>query len=148
LQCYIGEFVKSNILALFFLTSFSAVALAQAIPPPSGLPPPPDPRIMQLQTRLNVINQVQQSLYQQFQMLQELRRNEIMGTYPQVLPGGGLSNLPPISYDDTVRMQRERQERLQKYERDLDELYAQYAELDEQKKAVLDELLELGKARE
>jgi len=103
---------------------------------------------MQLQTRLNVINQVQQSLYQQFQMLQELRRNEIMGTYPQVLPGGGLSNLPPISYDDTVRMQRERQERLQKYERDLDELYAQYAELDEQKKAVLDELLELGKARE
>lgn len=133
--------MKSNILALFFLASFSTVAFGQGIPPP-------DPRIMELQARLNAVNQVQQSLYQQFQMIQELRRNEIMGTYPQVLPGGGLSNLPPINYDDTVRLQRERQERLQRYERDLDELYARYAELDEQKKAILDELLDFSNPQE
>lgn len=87
-------------------------------------------------------------MYQQFQMLQEMRRNEIAGTFPQVLPGGGLSNLPPISYDETVRLQRERQDRLQRYERDLNELYARYAELDEQKKAILDEIVELAKPEE
>ena len=81
-------------------------------------------------------------------MIQELRRNELAGTYPQVLPGGGLSNLPPINYDETVRLQQERQDRLQRYERDLDELYARYAELDEQKRAILDELLELSNPQE
>lgn len=103
---------------------------------------------MQLQSRLNAINQAQQSLYQQFQMLQEMRRNEITGTFPQVLPGSGLNNQPPINYDDMVRQQRERQDRLQRYERDLDDLYARYSELDAQKKTVLDELVELGKPQE
>ncbi|HET7061131.1 MAG TPA: hypothetical protein VFI43_03025 [Nitrosospira sp.] len=142
--------MKSSILTLFFLLTFSSIASAQAIPPPDPRSPPrpQDVRIAQLQTRLNAINQAQQSMYQQFQMLQEMRRNEIAGTFPQVLPGGGLSNLPPISYDETVRLQRERQDRLQRYERDLDELYARYAELDEQKKAILDEIVELAKPEE
>jgi hypothetical protein len=147
---YIGRIVKANIFAFFFLASFSTVAFAQAIPPPDPRSPPrpQDVRIAQLQTRLNAINQAEQSMYQQFQMLQEMRRNEIAGTFPQVLPGGGLSNLPPINYDETVRLQRERQERLQRYERDLNELYARYAELDEQKKAILDEIVELAKPEE
>jgi hypothetical protein len=140
--------VKSSILALFFLASFSTVAFGQVAPPPEPGLRLPDPRIIELQTRLNAVNQVQQSLYQQFQMIQELRRNELAGIYPQVLPGGGLSNLPPINYDETVRLQQERQDRLQRYERDLDELYARYAELDEQKRAILDELLELSKPQE
>ena len=81
-------------------------------------------------------------------MVQEMRRNEIAGTYPQVLPGSGLSNLPPISYDDMVRLQRERQDRLNRYERDLDDIYSRYAELDEQKNAIIDELIELGNPTE
>jgi len=134
-----------------FLVSFCNLALAQAIPPPPDLKGgvrPPDPRILQLEIELNSINQAQQSLVQQFQMVQEMRRNEIAGTLPQVLPGGGLSNLPPPSYDDTVRLQREREDRIQQYTRDLDELYSRYSELNEQKKAVIDQLMELSKARE
>jgi hypothetical protein len=142
--------VKLNVLALFLLAVLSSGVFAQPIPLPDARPAlrPQDVQIMQLQSRLNAINQAQQSLYQQFQMLQEMRRNEIAGTFPQVMPGSGLNNQPPINYDDMVRQQRERQDRLQRYERDLDDLYARYSDLDAQKKTVLDELVELGKPQE
>ena len=39
-----------------------------------------DPRITQLEMALNHVSQEQQSVYQQFQMLQELRRNEMQDT--------------------------------------------------------------------
>jgi hypothetical protein len=104
-----------------------------------------DPRITQLEMALNHVSQEQQSVYQQFQMLQELRRNEIQDSNPLVQGMGGVKDMPPISYDDSIAQQRERKERFNQHTRDLDRLYARYAELGEQKKVILDQLRELAK---
>ena len=64
--------------------------------------------------------------------------------YPYAM--GGLKDNAPVSYDDTVRLQRERQERIEQYTRDLKRFYARYAELGEQKRVLLDQLMELTKA--
>ena len=53
--------------------------------------------------------------------------------------------MPPISYDESIAQQRERKERFNQHTRDLDRLYARYAELGEQKKVILDQLRELAK---
>ena len=58
---------------------------------------------------------------------------------------GGMNSNPPLSYDENVRLQRERQERIQQYTRDLTDLYSRYSELEEQKRAVLGQLMELTK---
>jgi len=144
----------------FFLFSLSTFVSAQTVPGPDGkgrFPTPPDPRVIQLEITLNQLNQAQQSVYQQFQMVQELRRNEtqidppqaVLNTSPSEAPysmGGGNSN-PSLNYDENVRLQRERQERLRQYTRDLTDLYARYSELEEQKRAVLGQLMELTKGQ-
>jgi hypothetical protein len=60
----------------FFLFSLSTFVSAQTVPGPDGkgrFQAPPDPRVIQLEITLNQLNQAQQSVYQQFQMVQELR---------------------------------------------------------------------------
>ena len=104
-----------------------------------------DPRITQLEMALSHVSQEQQSVYQQFQMLQELRRNEIQDSNPLIQGMGGVKDMPPISYDESISLQRERKERFNQHTRDLDRLYARYAELGEQKKVILDQLRELAK---
>lgn len=151
--------MKPIILALFLLGSgLGDSALAQIVsnPYPKIPSPVPNPRMAQLETALNHVQQEQQAVYQQFQMTQELRRNEIQENYPQAIQTphsmmqapyamGGLKDNPPQSYDDNVRMQRERQERIEQYTRDLNRLYSRYAELGEQKRVLLDQLMELAK---
>ena len=55
-----------------------------------------DPRIAQLEMALNHVSQEQQSVYQQFQMLQELRRNETQDVNQLILRdmGGGKGYAP------------------------------------------------------
>ncbi len=139
----------------FFLFSLSTFIPAQTVPAPDGKGrfPAPDPRVIQLEITLNQLNQAQQSVYQQFQMVQELRRNETQVIPPQAVLNtspaqgsytmGGVNPNPPLSYDENVRLQRERQERIQQYTRDLNDLYSRYSELEEQKRAVLGQLMEL-----
>lgn len=156
--------MKPIILVLFLLgSSLAGPALAQTASnpypkttPPITIPPTTNPRVAELEMALNQVQQEQQAVYQQFQMTQELRRNEIQENYPQAIQTpnstmqapytmGGLKDNPPQSYDDNVRMQRERQERIEQYARDLNRLYSRYAELGEQKRVLLDQLMELTK---
>ncbi|HEV7929887.1 MAG TPA: hypothetical protein VGP12_07115 [Nitrosospira sp.] len=105
-----------------------------------------DPRIAQLEMALSHVSQEQQSVYQQFQMLQEMRRSEIQDINPLVMQDmGGVKDMPPITYDDSIKVQRERKERFQQHARELDRLYARYSELGEQKRAILEQLRELAK---
>ena len=143
--------MKPIILALLVISSgLAGLALAQTAP---SLPKQ-DPRIAQLEMALNQVQQEQQAVYQQFQMTQELRRNDIQENFPQSIQTpnstmqapyamGGLKDNPPLSYDDNVRLQRERQERIEQYTRDLKRFYARYAEFGEQKRVLLDQLMEL-----
>jgi len=152
--------MRHLIIALFLLTSnLAGSALAQpALNPDSKASnPAPDPEMARLEAVLNHVNQEQRAVYQQFQMTQELRRNEMQEGYPSmqapstIVQGfyvaGGLKDNPPQSYDDNVRLLRERQERIQQYTQDLDRLYARYAELGEQKKVLLDQLMELARTQ-
>ena len=126
-----------------FSWCLSGPAMAQSVP---SVERKVDPRIAQLEMALSHVSQEQQSVYQQFQMLQELRRNETQDANMLVTQDmGGVKDMPPISYDDSIRLQRERKERFQQQSRDLDRLYARYAELGEQKKVILDQLRELAK---
>jgi hypothetical protein len=136
--------MKPAIFVVFvFSCCLTGVVMAQAAP---NMERKVDPRITQLEMALNHVSQEQQSVYQQFQMLQELRRNETQDANMLVTQDmGGVKDMPPISYDDSIRLQRERKERFQQQSRDLDRLYARYAELGEQKKVILDQLRELAK---
>ncbi len=137
--------MKPAIFAVFvFSCCLTGMVMAQGAAP--NMDRKVDPRVTQLEMALNHVSQEQQSVYQQFQMLQELRRNETQDANMLVTQDmGGVKDMPPISYDDSIRLQRERKERFQQQSRDLDRLYARYAELGEQKKVILDQLRELAK---
>jgi hypothetical protein len=137
--------MKPAIFAVFvFSCCLTGIVMAQGAAP--NMDRKVDPRVTQLEMALNHVSQEQQSVYQQFQMLQELRRNETQDANMLVTQDmGGVKDMPPISYDDSIRLQRERKERFQQQSRDLDRLYARYAELGEQKKVILDQLRELAK---
>jgi len=136
------------IIILALLLLFSGVTGPVYAQLASGSGTRPDPRLAQLEMALNHLGQEQQAVYQQFQMIQELRRNEIQDSQPLTAQGyltmGGVKEAPPASYDDNIRLQRERTERIQQYTRDLNQLYARYAELGNQKRALLDQLTELA----
>lgn len=122
--------------ALILALSAPGVALAQA-----------DPRLATLEAALNRVQLEQQSVYQQFLMAQELRRNELQESSSPVVTQSypmGRDNSRPVDYDESVRLQRERQERLQRYDRDIARAYARHQELGVQKKALLDQIMELS----
>jgi hypothetical protein len=105
-----------------------------------------DRELRRVEIALNRIHQEQQSVYQQFQMVQEMRRNEEQRTYQPLL-----SYTPPATppnYDDLRREEEARAARLKEYQYELDRLYARYRELEDQKKPLLDELSALAQRRE
>lgn len=126
------------LLILSLLTASPALAQTQALP---------DPRLIALEAALNRVQLEQQSVYQQFLMAQELRRNELQEQSMPVVTQSypiGRDNLRPIDYDENVRLQKERAERLQRYDRDIAKAYARHQELGQQKKALLDQIMELS----
>ena len=155
----VGEAMKPIILALILLnSSVIASALAQTVPGPYPRTsyPVPDPRVAQLETALNQVRQELQVLYQQFLVMQALRQNEIQESFPLAtyVPSiekspyatSGLIDNPPQSYDEKIRSQKEHQERIQQYTLDINSLHSRYNELGEQKKVLMDQLMELTKA--
>ncbi len=139
--------MKSFIFLLSLLAAgVAGPAVAQAVPDVDAAVVA---RIAQLEKMLEQVNREQQSVYQQFQMVQELRRNEIQESNPLVMQGpalmGGVKNAPPVNYDDNIRLQQERESRIRRYADDLDRLYARHSQLGEQKKSLIDELMALSK---
>lgn len=107
-----------------------------------------DPRLRELQAEYEHVQQEQQSMYQQFQMVQELRRNELQDRQPSAIQGysaAGNDAAKALDFDENVRRQRERQERLQGYDRDIERAYGRYMELSNRKKVLLEQIAELAK---
>jgi hypothetical protein len=108
-------------------------------------PSPADAQIRRIELALNRLSLEQQSLYQQFQMLQEMRRGEMQHQYDATQ-----SYTPPATppnYDDIVRERSAREQRIRQYGDELDRLYARYRDLDAQKQPLLDALSQLALAR-
>lgn len=128
---------------LFLLLFASGSALAD-----SGTPDD----LGKLEAALNEVLQEQQSVYQDYQMTKEMRLQEvqegsqallqqpyglIVDTYGRPLNIRGMtSDTPPPNYDDVVRTQLAREQRIQQQTDELKKLSLRYLELEQQRKAL------------
>ena len=90
------------------------------------------------------MQQEQQTVFQQFQMVRELR-NELLA--PPAVPARPLSGQPPPRYDDQVAAQADREQRLAAYSQQMEQLYGQYQELEARRRALVEELGQVGGSR-
>lgn len=101
-------------------------------------------QMQRVEGTLNRLSQEQMAVYQQFQMVQEMRRSEERLAV-QRLPIYRLSTLtPPPSVDDLQRDEDARTQRMNELQAEGDRLYARYRELEEQKRPLLDTLATLA----
>jgi chromosome segregation ATPase len=104
-----------------------------------------DAQVKRVEAALSRLQAEQQSVYQQFQMVQELRRQAMQqARQPEQVSRPSTS---PQNYDDMVREQQAQQDREQRYQYEADRLYDRYRELEEQKKPLLERLNELAQER-
>ena len=128
--------MRSIILFLFLVSSGMVLADSNV-----------NPRLAQLEATMNRLQQEQQSLYQQFQMTLELRKiemPEISSLATQIPPTVTSVDSRALNYDENVRLQRDRQERIRQYTSDLSRLNSRYSELAEQKQVLLDQMVQLA----
>lgn len=103
-----------------------------------------DQEIRRVESVLARTAQEQQSVYQQFQMVQALRVGEERQMQP--LQTYTPPATPP-NYDDVKREEYARAARVKQYQDELDRLYASYRELEEQRKQLLETLTALVQQR-
>jgi hypothetical protein len=103
-------------------------------------------QMQRVQSALGQLSVEQQAVFQQFQMVQELRRNEERVAL-QRLPIYRLTTaLAPQNVDDVQREEEARAQRLNELQAEGDRLYARYRELEEQKRPLLETLASLAQA--
>jgi hypothetical protein len=95
-----------------------------------------------LYAAVGAFNQEQQALFQQFQMLQELRRSNDRTFYAGQLRQPQYSTEVP-NYADVVQAQKEAARRGEELAQQTDQLYAQYNELGAKKAMLQQRIFEL-----
>lgn len=95
-------------------------------------------QMLRLETALGRIVQEQQSVYQQFQMVQELRRNEERFALLRSPIYGAAGAFP--NFDDLQRQDEARVQRRNDLQAESERLYGRYRELEEQKRPLLENL--------
>lgn len=100
-------------------------------------------QINQLEKALMRVQQDAQATHQQFLMIQELRRNEMLGSPLESLPDTTVESTPIPKYEEMMRRQRERKNRVEQYTADLDRLYARFKALEEERQMLMDQLNQL-----
>jgi hypothetical protein len=100
-----------------------------------------------LYSALNMLNQQQQAIYQQFKMVQEIRHDSVPLLYGMPIPSqlnGQIAN-----YDEMVEKQKNAIVRGENLSRQADQLLDKYNEIEEMKKPLQSKIYELSlKARE
>ena len=128
--------------ALRALIAFAAIGLCPAIAQTEM-----DAELKQLDAALTRIQQAQQSVYQQFQMVQELRRAELARPDPFAPQSNVGIAPPPQDYYELQRQREQREARINDLSAEVDRLYARYQELEEQKRPLIERMNELGRGR-
>ena len=124
------------------LIALAAIALCPAIAQTDA-----DAELKQLDAALSRIQQAQASVYQQFQMVQELRRSELARPDPFApQPNVGIAPSPQ-DYYELQRQREQRENRINDFSAELDRLFARYQELEEQKRPLIERMNELGRGR-
>lgn len=98
--------------------------------------------LQSLYAAVTVLNQEQQAVYQQFQMLQELRRTNDRALYSsQLRPPQYTADVP--NYSDIIQAQRDTVRRGDDLALQAEQLYGQYAEIGAKKTLLQQRILEL-----
>jgi hypothetical protein len=98
--------------------------------------------LQNLYATMNVLNQQQQSVFQQFQILQEMRRNNDRSLYAGQLAAPS-PDYQVQNYEDIVNRQRAIMQRGQELESQADQLYSQYTEIGNRKLQLQQRILDL-----
>ncbi|MCC8996256.1 MAG: hypothetical protein LM517_04205 [Nitrosomonas sp.] len=103
--------------------------------------------ILRLEGNMARLSQESQAAYQQFLMTQEMRRNELaMPVDPMPFNPTGKS-IPVPNYDDMIQRRKDKDERLQKYNQDLDQLYSRYQSLEAEREEIFQKIKLLEQKR-
>ena len=98
-------------------------------------------QLEKLYSALNMLSQQQQAIYQQFQMVQEIRRDSVPLLYGLPIPSqldGQIAN-----YAEMVEKQKNAIVRGENLSRQADQLLAKYNEIEEMKKPLQSKIYEL-----
>lgn len=127
--------MRRFILLLPLLLSFAATAATDN-----------DAELQRLYHALDMLKQEQQTIYQQFQMVQELGRGNAISIYGiqtnPMQPPGEIQN-----YADVIEAQRRIIRRGEDLNRQADQLYTKYNEIEEKKRPLQQRILELSTSR-
>lgn len=125
--------MRRLICALFMLSSFSAVAAGQ------------DDELKRLHSALDMRNQEQLAIYQQFQIIQELRRSNYQPPYGALMPvpSGEIAN-----YDDVIAAQNRGIRRNDELAQQAHELVTRYGEIEAEKKPLQQQIPGLTNGKE
>ncbi|MBK6617717.1 MAG: hypothetical protein WAT53_06240 [Nitrosomonas sp.] len=102
----------------------------------------------EVEAALSMLQQEQQNLFQQFQMLQELRRqellqeNSIIMQQSQPIVGNAMLN-----YDEVQKREQERLVRIKDYSARLNEIHERYQEIDRERQVMINELTALRQGK-
>ena len=99
-----------------------------------------DDRVMQLEKALIRVQQEAQAIHQQFLMIQELRRNEISSSDATDLPGAAAQTTPIPKYEEMMRRQEDKKDRIAKYTAELDRLYTRFSDLNEERQVLMEQI--------
>ena len=98
----------------------------------------------EVESALARVTAEQQSVYQQFQMVQVMLRSEEAKTQP--LPTYTPPATPP-NYEDVIREQNARTTRIKQYQDEQDRLYSRYRDLETQRAQLVQALSALAQQR-
>jgi len=116
------------ILLMFFFVTCDALADSSA-----------SDNLSQLKEKLSMVREEQQSVYQNYQMLKELRLNEVQeGSQLMIQHPYSMGSESPIpNYNDVTQAQIEREDRIQQYTIELTNLLSHFLELENQRKSLI-----------
>ena len=102
--------------------------------------------LQNLHAAASTLNQEQQALFQQFQMLQELRRTNDRALYAIQLRSPQYTTEIP-NYSDIIQAQRDAVRRGEELAQQTDQLYVQFSEIGAKKALLQQRILELTISR-
>ncbi len=99
--------------------------------------------IQRLEQELVRVQQETQATFERYQMVQEMRRNDVHSVPPTVRPEMSAKSVPVPMYEDWVRREQEKYDRIQEYNADLDRLYQYHKELEEKRRSIAEQINQL-----
>ncbi|SET37632.1 hypothetical protein SAMN05216326_12353 [Nitrosomonas marina] len=100
-------------------------------------------QISELERALMRVQQDAQATHQQFLMIQELRRHEMLGSQLAEFPDVNIKSGPAPEYEEALQQQQDRRGRIEKYTVDLDRLYARFRALEEERQMLMEQINQL-----